>query len=179
MNTITIHDRSFRIYLESEKIQAAIDKIAKQLNHELINKDVIFLVILNGSFLFAADLVRRLTINCRISFLKLASYEGFENGESVKQLIGLNEILEDKTVVIVEDIVDTGNTLDSIITQVKEKKPTEIKTVTLLLKPESYEFPYKIDFIGFRIPDQFVVGYGLDYDGLGRNLNSIYTLVER
>jgi hypoxanthine phosphoribosyltransferase len=167
------------MYLESEKIQATINKIAIRLNHELFNKDAIFLVILNGSFLFAADLVRRLTINCRISFLKLSSYEGFENGESVRQLIGINEILEDKTVIIVEDIVDTGNTLNLIITQVKEKKPAEIKIVTLLLKPEAYEYPHKIDYVGFKIPDQFVVGYGLDYNGLGRNLNSIYTLVEK
>jgi hypoxanthine phosphoribosyltransferase len=152
--------------------------MAAQMNHDLTGKDVIFLVILNGSFLFAADLLRQLELHCRISFLKLASYDGF-NSSSLKQLIGINEILEDKTVVIIEDIIDTGNTLDSVIHQVIEKKPAELRIATLLLKPEAYEYMHKIDYVGFRIPNQFVVGYGLDYNGFGRNLNCIYTLAEK
>jgi hypoxanthine phosphoribosyltransferase len=178
METIIIHDNTFQIYLESKKIQAAVEKIATQMNRDLNGKDVIFLVILNGSFLFAADLLRRLTINCRVSFLKLSSYEGFNN-EGLKQLIGINEILEDKTVVIIEDIIDTGSTLDLVINQIRERKPAELKVATLLLKPDAYEYAHKIEYVGFRINNQFVVGYGLDYDGFGRNLNSIYSLAEK
>ena len=178
MDTITIHDSTFRIFLQPGEIHDAVERIARQLNNDLHDKDVIFLVILNGSFLFAADLLRNYHNSCRISFVKISSYEGITNEGRIKELIGINEILEDKTVVIVEDIVDTGNTLDCVINQIKEKHPAELKIVTLLLKPEAYEYPHKIDYIGFRIPNRFVVGYGLDYDGFGRNMTGIYSLVE-
>jgi len=178
MDSIKIHDSKFSLLFGSEKIQAAIDEMGKQLNNDLEGKEVVFLVILNGSFLFAADLIRRIKFHCRISFIKLASYEGTSNSGKIKKLIGLNEMLEDKTVVILEDIVDSGNTLDSIFKVVQPMKPAEVKIATLLLKPEAYEYSYKIDYVGFRISSQFVVGYGLDYDGFGRNLNGIYVLTE-
>jgi hypoxanthine phosphoribosyltransferase len=178
MNSIKIHDKRFRLFLRSGKIQSGIVKIGKQLNKDLSGKEVVFLVILNGSFLFAAELIRQFKHPCRVSFLKLASYEGADNSGAVKKLIGHNDKLEDKTVIIIEDIVDSGNTLDSVIREVNSLKPAEVRIATLLLKPEAYEYLYKLDYVGFRIPNQFVVGFGLDYDGLGRNMNDIYILTE-
>jgi hypoxanthine phosphoribosyltransferase len=178
MDSVKIHDSQFRLLLKPEKIQSVVKKMSKQLNSDLADNDVVFLVNLNGAFLFAADLIRRITFHCRISFVKFASYEGFDNSGRITQLIGLNEMLEEKTVVIVEDIVDSGNTLDSIIKEISSQKPSGIKVASLMLKPEAYEFTHKIDYVGFRISNQFVVGYGLDYNGLGRNLNSIYVKIE-
>jgi hypoxanthine phosphoribosyltransferase len=177
-DSVRIHDKQFRILLKAEEIQKAVQAISRQLNADLQGEDVVFLAILNGSFLFAADLIRHIEFHCRISFVKVASYEGVSSSGSLKQLIGLNDILEDKTVVIVEDIVDSGNTLHSIMHEVQSQKPADLKVATLLLKPDAYEYSYKIDYVGFRIPNRFVVGYGLDYDGLGRNFDSIYAQVD-
>jgi hypoxanthine phosphoribosyltransferase len=178
MDHIRIHDRKFHILLGSKEIQTRIKKISEQLNTDLCGKDVVFLVILNGSFLFASDLIRQIRFHCRISFVKLASYEGTNSTGSVRQLIGLNEVLENKTVVIVEDIVDSGNTLSTVVDNLLGMHPADLKVVTLLLKPDAYEYNYRIDYVGFKIPNHFVVGYGLDYDGLGRNLNDIYSQTE-
>jgi hypoxanthine phosphoribosyltransferase len=178
MKSVKIHDRHFRLLIRSGKIQSVIDKMSRQLNTDLAGKEVIFLAILNGSYMFAADLTRLIHLNCRISFIKVASYEGTENSGSINRLIGLNESLEDKTVIIIEDIVDSGNTLDTIIKEVSRMNPAEIKVATLLLKPEVYEYKHTIDYVGFRIPNLFVAGYGLDYYGFGRNLNSIYAHME-
>jgi hypoxanthine phosphoribosyltransferase len=177
MKSIKINDLIFDLYLDSDRIQAAVKKLAASMNHDLAGKEVVFLVILNGSFLFAADLIRQIDFNCRISFLKLSSYNGIKNGEP-RILIGLIENLKDKTVVIIEDIIDTGNTLDLVIRQIREEEPAELQIAALLMKHDAYEYTHKIDYVCFRIPNQFVVGYGLDYDGFGRNLNSIYTVVQ-
>jgi hypoxanthine phosphoribosyltransferase len=175
MDSVQIHDLRFELLFGSEEIHSAVENISEQLNTDLADKEVIFLVILNGSFLFAADIIRCIKMNCRITFMTLASYDGNKNSGKVKQLIGLHEELKDKTVVIIEDIVDSGNTLHFVVKQVEAMKPAEIKVATLLFKPDAYKYDYKIDYMGYKISNRFVVGYGLDYNGLGRNLNSIYT----
>ncbi len=178
METITIHDKKFSLSINAKKISAAIQQMALKINKDLVSKNVVFIGILNGSFLFAADLLRLIHSDCRITFIKTSSYNGTENTGNVTHLIGLNEVIKDKNIVLIEDIVDSGNTLDSVIKDLEKHKPAEIKIATLLFKPDAYEYNRKIDYIGFRIPNAFVVGYGLDYDGFGRNLENIYTEME-
>lgn len=178
METLKIHDRKFSESINSHEIQSTVKKIAKELNRDLIDQDVIFVAVLNGAFMFTSDLIKQIKFNCRISFMKIASYEGVESSGILNQLIGINEELKDKVIVIVEDIVDKGNTLNLILKQLHQHQPAMIKVVTLLFKPDSFEYNFKLDYVGFRIPNEFVVGYGLDYNGFGRNLNSIYTLAE-
>ena len=148
-----------------------------QINKDLTGKDVVFLGILNGAFLFAADLFRRIELQARISFVKLASYEGTSSSGTIKELIGWNEDIKNKSVVIVEDIVDTGNTLERIVDELVMRKAAEIRIATMLFKPAAYTKKIPLDYVGFEIPNDFVVGYGLDYDGYGRNLPSVYTLI--
>jgi len=174
---IQILDKKFRKSIPANEIQIKIEQIAEQINNELFNDDVVFVVILNGAFMFASDLYKLITFDSRITFLKLASYQGTSSEGEVKQLIGLNEVLKEKTVVVVEDIIDTGNTLNSIIKQLKGFEPKEIKICSLLYKPDSYLHSCKIDYLGFSLPSDFIVGYGLDYKGYGRNRNSIYTII--
>ncbi|HBH49326.1 MAG TPA: hypoxanthine phosphoribosyltransferase [Bacteroidales bacterium] len=176
MSEIKILDKHFKISLSADIIQERIKGMAQQINTELAGKDVVFVVILNGAFVFASDLYKRINLESKISFLKLASYEGTSSTGRIKQLIGLNEVLKDKTVVVIEDIVDTGHTLDTILKQLGGFEPAEIRIASLLFKPESFLYNYKIDYLGFSIPNDFIVGYGLDYDGYGRNLDSIYTI---
>jgi len=179
MAAIKILDKHFEISIPAETIQKRIKELATEVNTDLAEKDVVFLVILNGAFMFASDLYKSINLECKISFLKLASYQGTTSSGEVKQLIGLNEVIKDKTVVIVEDIVDTGHTLKSIFNQLGGFEPAEIKIASLLFKPESFQYDYKIDYLGFSIPNDFIVGYGLDYDGYGRNLESIYTITNQ
>ncbi len=178
MKTVKILDKKFEISIPSEEIQLKIEMMADEINKELKDRSVVFVVILNGAFMFASDLYKRITLDSRISFLKLASYAGTSSTGNIKQLIGLNESLKDKTAVVVEDIIDTGDTLDSILKQLKGFEPAEIKIASLLHKPDSYGYEHKIDYLGFSIPNDFIVGYGLDYDGFGRNLQSIYTVLD-
>ena len=178
METVKVHNKEFALYLSAEQIAAAIKKLAVQLNKELADKDVLFVGILNGSFLFAADLFRLMEFDCQITFLKLASYEGTFSTGKVKRLIGLEQDIRGKTIVIIEDIVDTGVTLDFILKQLNGYGPKDIKFVTLLFKPEAYIKQQPIDYVCFEIPDKFVIGYGLDYNGFGRNLQHIYSAVE-
>jgi hypoxanthine phosphoribosyltransferase len=178
MSEIKILDKEFTISLTAAKIQERVSQLADQINDDLAGKEVVFVVILNGAFMFVSDLYKKICFESRISFLKLASYQGTSSTEQVKQLIGLNENLKDKTVVIVEDIVDTGHTLHAILKQLGGFEPAEIKIASLLFKPDSYQYKYKIDYLGFSIPDDFIVGYGLDYNGYGRNLDSIYTIIQ-
>ena len=158
-------------------IQTRIEELARQINSDLAGKEVVFLGILNGAFLFAADLFRRIDFPARISFVKLASYQGTSSQVSIKELIGWNEDIKNKTIVVIEDIVDTGNTLERIVDELVIRKASEIKIAALLYKPEAYTKKIPLDYIGFEIPNDFVVGYGLDYDGFGRNLPSVYTLI--
>ncbi len=178
MDTVKILDKTFSKSISYEEIKAAIDKVATQMNEELEGKDVIFLGILNGAFMFAADLMKKITIDCQISFLKVASYQGTSSSGTVKRLIGVNEDIENKTVVIIEDIIDSGITMEYLLKQLKGYEPKEIKIATLLLKPEAIKVNLDIDYVAIEIPNEFIVGYGLDYDGYGRNLKDIYTLVQ-
>jgi len=176
--SITLHNKEFEISIPSVKIQSRVQQIADAMNNELAGKDVMFIGILNGSFMFASDVFRRMKFDCRITFLKLASYEGTSSSGHVKQLIGLNDNLKGKTIVILEDIIDTGITMESIIKQLMGFDPAEIKVATFLFKPSAFKKEFKIDYIGFDIPNDFIVGYGLDYDGLGRNYEDIYSIVK-
>lgn len=177
MKEIRILDKTFREFIREETIQLRIEELAKQLNKDLAGKDVVFLGILNGAFLFAADLFRRINLEARISFVKLASYEGTTSSGTIKELIGWNEDIRNKTIVVIEDIVDTGNTLERIVDELVIRKALEIKIATMLYKPEAYKKKIPLDYVGIEIPNDFVVGYGLDYNGYGRNLPSIYTLI--
>ena len=178
MKEIRILDKKFREMITEKVILERIDVLAKQMNNDLAGKDVVFLGILNGAFLFAADIFRRIEGQARISFVKLASYEGTSSSGFIKELIGWNEDIKNKTVVVVEDIVDTGNTLERIVDELVIRKAAEIKIATLLYKPDAYTRDIHLDYVGFEIPNDFVVGYGLDYDGYGRNLPSVYTLIK-
>jgi hypoxanthine phosphoribosyltransferase len=178
MKEINILDKTFRELITEQEINSRIDELAKQINSDLAGHDVVFLGILNGAFLFAADLYRRIKLESRISFIKLASYEGTSSSGSIRELIGWNEDIRNKTVVVVEDIVDTGNTLERVFGELVIRKASGIKIATMLYKPDAYKKDIFLDYVGFRIPNDFVVGYGLDYDGFGRNLPSVYALVK-
>jgi hypoxanthine phosphoribosyltransferase len=178
MSKINLCGKEFTLFLKADKIQAEVQRIADRINTELNSEEVVFLGILNGAFMFASDLVRKINFDVQVTFVKLTSYSGQSSTGIVKRLIGINEDLKDKTVVIVEDIIDTGVTIESIITQIKGFRPRQIFVATLLLKPDLYSKEIVIDYVGFHIPKNFVVGYGLDYNGYGRNLRNLYALEE-
>lgn len=178
METVQVLDKTFKKSISYEQIQEAISRLSEQMNTDLEGEDVIFLGILNGAFLFAADLFKVINLKAQITFLKVASYQGTSSSGKVKRLIGVNEDIENKTVVILEDIIDSGITMDYILKQLKGYEPKEIKIATLLFKPEAFVKDFKIDYVAIEIPNEFIVGYGLDYDGYGRNLKNIYTLVK-
>jgi len=177
MPIIKVHDKSFDTYLSEEIIQNRIKEMAAEISRDYAGKRPLFIAILNGSFMFAADLFKHLSINAEICFIKLASYKGMKSSGNVVTSIGLEDDLFGKDVVIVEDIVDTGKTLHNFLPKLLHQQPKSLKIASLLHKPEATEYPLQLDYIGFDIPNKFVVGYGLDYDGLGRNLKEIYQLV--
>jgi hypoxanthine phosphoribosyltransferase len=177
MNEVRVLDKTFRELISEQSIRKRIDEIALQLNRDFVGNEVIFVGILNGAFMFAADLFRKIDLNARITFVKLASYQGINSSGSIKELIGWNEDMVNKIVIVVEDIVDTGATLERIVNELVIRNVAEIKIATMLLKPTAYSKDIPINYIGFEIPNKFVVGYGLDYCGFGRNLRSIYSLV--
>ncbi|MCF6167145.1 adenylate kinase [Lutibacter sp.] len=176
MSIIKLHDKYFKTYISEEKITEVIEQLVKQVYKDCKDENPLFIGILNGSFMFVADFVRRYTGNCEVSFVKLSSYEGTNSTGKIKELVGLNESLEGRTVVILEDIVDTGNTLQEIYKIFKDKKVKQLKIATLFFKPDVFKKDLPIDYIGISIPNKFIVGYGLDYDGIGRNLTDIYQL---
>ena len=176
---IQLHDKSFVPFISSEEIDFAIANMAKQMDDDFFDEIPVFVGILNGSFMVLSDLMKHYRGMCEVSFMKLSSYEGTESTNTVKQLIGINENLEGRTVVIVEDIVDTGNTIEELKAIFKDKKVKHLKIATLFFKPEAYKKDIKIDYIGIRIPNKFIVGFGLDYDGLGRNLADVYQLAQQ
>ena len=177
MPVIKVHDKSFETYLSEETIQQKIKELALAINKDYAGKRPLFIAILNGSFMFAADLFKHLTIEAEICFIKLASYKGMKSSGKVVTSIGLEEDLFGKEVIIVEDIVDTGKTLHNFLPKLLHQQPQSLKIVALLHKPDATTYPLTLDYVGFAIPDKFVVGYGLDYDGLGRNLKEIYQLI--
>ncbi len=176
MDIITVKDKSFKPYISEEDLQASVRKVASKINNDYKDGTPIFLGILNGSFMFFGDLLKSIDLECTVSFIKLASYEGTNSTGEVNELIGLKENIEGKDIILVEDIVDTGNTLVKLHEILSKKKARSIKIATLLYKPEAYKKHHPIDYVGMEIPNDFVLGYGLDYDGLGRNLSSIYVL---
>ncbi len=177
MGLIKVHDKTFETYLSEETIQKRVRQLAAAINKDYTGKRPMFIAILNGSFMFASDLFKHLTIEAELCFIKLASYKGLKSSGNVVTSIGLEDDIFNKEIVIVEDIVDTGKTLHNFLPKLEHQQPKSLRIATLLHKSEATEFPLKLDYIGFDIPNKFVVGYGLDYDGLGRNLKEIYQLV--
>ena len=178
MNSITLHDKIFQQYISKDEISNIVSDIANKINASNTAKPL-FIAVMNGAFLFAADIMREITLqDAEISFIKLASYEGTESTGDVKELIGLSDNISGKNIIILEDIIDTGNTLEKIISMLEDKNIQSLKIATLLFKPKAYKKEIHIDYIGKAIPNDFVVGYGLDYDEIGRNLPHIYKLKE-
>ena len=176
MTQITLKDKQFKPYIASEKIMEAVKGIAIKINADLKNDKPLFLVVLNGSFMFASDLLKEINFACEISFIKVASYHGTSSSGTVTELIGLTEDVSNRTVVILEDIVDTGTTLEKLISVLNKKNIKQYKVATVFFKPSEYKKQTKLDYVGIEIPNEFVVGYGLDYDGFGRNLKDVYIL---
>src|SRR5438067_3483430 len=176
MPPIKLHDKTFDTYLSEKTIQEKINEIAEQLNKDYKDTRPLFIAILNGSFMFAADLFKHLTINAEICFIKLVSYRGMKSSGKITTAIGLDQDIYGREVIIIEDIVDTGKTLNEFLPKLHHQQPRSLKIAALLHKPDATKFPLTIDYLGFSIPDKFVVGYGLDYDGLGRNLKEIFQL---
>ena len=175
---VKVHDKHFEPFIPEDKIQQEVSRIAEEMNRDLASKDPIFLGILNGAFMFASDLYKQLDFPCQITFLKLASYSGTQSTGTVKQLIGINRDLKDRVVVVLEDIVDTGVTLETIIRQLSGYQPAAIRVATFLHKPDATITEVHLDYVGMEIPNDFILGYGLDYDGYGRNFKEIYRLVD-
>ena len=178
METIKIKDKTFKTFIPESEIQKRVAAVAERINHDMAGKNPLMLAVLNGSFIFAADLMRYLTIPCEISFVKLASYQGTTSTGKIKEVIGVNESLEGRDVVIVEDIVDTGATMKRMLETLGTRNPKSLHICTLLLKPGKLQVPLDIEYAAMEIPNDFIVGYGLDYDQQGRNLRDIYTVVE-
>ena len=178
MKTVTLHNKTFEVSISDTEISAVVDTIANNINATRI-KDPIFIAVMNGAFLFAADVMRKITIpNAEISLIKLSSYSGTKTTGEVNELIGIGQNIKDRNVIVLEDIIDTGITLERIIALLEKENVATIKVATLLFKPKAYTKDIHIDFIGKSIPNDFVVGYGLDYDEIGRNLPHIYKLKE-
>ena len=178
MDSIKIKDKSFRVSIPEAEIKTRVKALAEQMSKDLEGKNPIFLAVLNGAFIFAADLMREMTIPCEISFVKLASYQGTTSTGKVKEVFGINEDLSGRTVVIVEDIVESGQTMKQMIESLGTRNPASVQICTLFFKPEKLKEELTLDYVAFRIPDDFILGYGLDYDGLGRELKDVYNIVE-
>ncbi len=179
MNRIILAGKEFEKFIPHEEIESAVTQMAKQINQELAGEDVLFICILNGAFVFAAELMQKINIlESEISFLKLSSYEGTDTTGRVNELIGLNEPIEGRIIVIIEDIVDTGNTIIKVMETLKSRNPKSIKIAALLVKPGKFNNMMNIDYQGMEIGNDFIVGYGLDYNRKGRNLKDIYKVVE-
>jgi len=177
MSSIKIKDKTFKVSIPEAQIKARIKELAQQMSRDLEGKNPLFLGVLNGAFIFAADLIREMTIPCEISFVKLASYQGTTSTGSIKEIIGINEDLTDRTVVIVEDIVESGLTIRRMMDQLGTRNPASVQVCTLFFKPERLKEDLKLDYVAFEIPNDFILGYGLDYDQQARGLKDIYTLV--
>lgn len=178
MDTIKIKDKEFELFISQQEIESAIDKIALKISEDLAGKDPLFVCVLNGSFMYASELMKRVHIPSEVTFVKVSSYQGAQSTGVIKEVLGLQEDIKGRTVVIVEDIIDTGYTMEMILKQLSEKQPAEIKVSTLLLKPKALKVDLQIDYAAMEIPSDFIVGYGLDYDGYGRNFPNIYKIKE-
>lgn len=178
MSSIRVNDKNFKPYINAEQIKVQITRLGAEINRDYEDKRPLFIAILNGAFMFASDLFKELTIDAEICFIKLASYKGTKSTGNVITSIGLDESLKERHVIVLEDIVDTGKTLHEFLPQLFDQQPASLKIASLLHKPEALQHNIKIDYLGFNVPNKFLLGYGLDYDGLARNLAEIYQLDE-
>ena len=178
MSVVKIKDKTFKTSIPEAQILERVKAVAERINTDMADKNPLLLAMLNGSFVFAADLMREITVPCEISFVKMSSYQGTSSTGKVKQLLGLNEDIKGRTVIIVEDIVESGLTLKTLLETLKEKEPADVQICTLLFKPDCLQVPLDIKYVVMEIPNDFILGYGLDYDQQGRNLRDIYTVVE-
>jgi hypoxanthine phosphoribosyltransferase len=176
MQLLKLHDKQFKPYISAEQISEQVKRVAREINKDYENKKPLFVAILNGAFMFAADLFKELTIEAEICFIKLASYKGVTSTGQVVTAIGLDVDLVGREVIIIEDIIDTGKTLSHFLPQLKYLHPASLKIAALLQKPDALKYDIKVNYLGFKVPNDFLVGYGLDYDGLGRNIKEIYQL---
>lgn len=178
MDTVQVKDKMFVPFLKEEAILKEVKRVGQEISRDYEGKNPLFLCILNGAFMFAADVLRNVTIPCNVSFVKVASYQGTDTTGSVKELMGLNEDIEGRDVIIVEDIVDTGYTMRDIMQSLADKKAASVAVCALLCKPDKLKVDIDIKYLAMSIPNGFIVGYGLDYDGFGRNLRDIYKIVK-
>jgi hypoxanthine phosphoribosyltransferase len=179
MSALKVHDKYFIPYMTEDVVLARVKELAKQIDADYAGKKPLFIAILNGSFIFAADLFKYITIEAEICFIKLASYKGTKSTGQVITAIGLDTDIVGRHVIILEDIIDTGKTMNEFLPQLFHQQPASLKIAALLHKPEATTYPVTIDYLGFSVPNIFLLGYGLDYDGLGRNLKEIYQLTDK
>lgn len=177
-NIVVAHDLSFKLMISETEIQRRIVELGSRISERYRGHKPVFLAVLNGAFIFAADLVRACDIDCEVSFIKLKSYQGTQSSGEVIEHIGLEQDLTDRPVILIEDIIDSGKTMTEFLPRLRELRPSSVEIATLLYKPASLQYDLPVDYIGFEIPPRFVIGYGLDYDGVGRNLPAIYEVVE-
>jgi len=178
MTKVQVRELVFEKFISRNEIDKAVQKVADDINRDYAGKNPILLAILNGAFIFASDLMRKITIPCEISFVKFASYSGTATTTNVRELIGLDEELTGRNIIVVEDIIDTGITMDKLLDDVRRREPLDVKVACFCFKPEAFKKSFDIDYIGMKIPNDFIVGYGLDYNGYGRNLPEIYKIVK-
>lgn len=178
MKNIKVLDKEFEPYISQVEIESAIDRICEQINKDMYDKNPLFLVMLNGAFMFASELLKKLDMDCETSFVKYSTYSGTKSNCEVKELIGLNNSLQGRNIVVIEDIIDSGFTMKCLLQKLEEMGAASVRIATMLFKPEAFKFNYKIDYIGMNIGNEFIVGYGLDYNEHGRNYPSIYKIVE-
>ena len=178
MADIQVHDKKFKTYLSSSQIAEQVKRVAEEINRDYQGKTPLFIGILNGCFMFASDLFKELTIEAEVCFVKLASYQGIKSTGKVVTSIGMDVSIKGRDVNIIEDIVDTGKTLHEFLPQLVDQNPASLKIATLLYKPEALVHPIDLHYVGFEVPNKFLLGYGLDYDGIARNLNEIYQLID-
>jgi hypoxanthine phosphoribosyltransferase len=177
-NKITLQDKTFKVMITAEEIDSAVERVAQQLNERYAGRTPVFLGVLSGSFLFMSDLVRKTTFNSQLAFVKISSYQGTESTGEVKQQLGVDFDIEGRDIIIVEDIVETGHSMNYLLDYLKQRKPASIAICTLFFKPEKFLYDYKVDYVALSIGNEFIVGYGLDYNQLGRNLKDIYVIDE-
>ena len=178
MNSIKINDRSFRVSITETEIKNRIKSLAADISADMEGKNPLFLAVLNGAFIFAADLMREMTIPCEISFVKLASYQGTTSTGKIQEVFGINEDLTGRAVIIVEDIVESGQTMKNMIESLGTRNPASVQICTLFFKPDKLKEELTLDYVAFRIPDDFIVGYGLDYNQAGRGLKDVYSIID-
>lgn len=175
---IKVKDKEFRVFIKAEDLDVAVAKVADSINADLKGRVPLFLVVLNGAFMFASDLMKKIKIENNISFVKLSSYTGTRSSQVINELIGLNEVVKGRTVVIIEDIIDTGFTMRRMLDILHGQEAADVRIATLFYKPDAFQSDYPIDYVGIEIQNDFIVGYGLDYDGFARNLPDIYKIVD-